>query len=219
MLKRKRDIKKEGFIQTYSMKDKKIATRYLFLFEDILVIGKPIKNQKYILEAHIRLDPIMKLQKIENSNYQPKDCEFILICKKTTFTFYGNNSKEAETWYQLIEEQLLNLPATNEIPFSNTLLRNDNKTSTYSDDQPEEQKQQQPLDITDDLENKNAKLDSPKKLEKSDVDPPKKEPSKSKKEPTHVLRAPQKSNKKTVVQVFSYKVKKKTEKKKKLIFF
>ena len=90
----------------WSNNDKIYKKRYIFLFDDLLVVCKALQNDKYWLKIFLSLKPSFKIEFNKNSKYEVKDCEFRIICQKNTFSFCGKNNKEATEWYDLIKSKL-----------------------------------------------------------------------------------------------------------------
>ena len=106
----------------YSLKDKVQKKRYLFLFEDMLLITKQEGISKFWLKVQIILRPTVLVELVKNNPNPKARVEFRLYCPKRTFKFFGKDLEHAKMWTEILQKRM-----------NNYFIDNGDQVSSYSD--------------------------------------------------------------------------------------
>jgi len=95
---------REGEVWVWDEKQRKKKRKYFFLFNDILLICKKEKHNKYWLRIHVTLrSQNVSLEKVDNSSFNG---EFRLHCRTRSFICYALSEDEKTHWTKDIEDSI-----------------------------------------------------------------------------------------------------------------
>eukprot|EP01096_Ripella_sp_DP13-Kostka_P001293 TRINITY_DN11537_c0_g1_i1.p1 TRINITY_DN11537_c0_g1~~TRINITY_DN11537_c0_g1_i1.p1 ORF type:complete len:236 (-),score=111.08 TRINITY_DN11537_c0_g1_i1:10-717(-) len=126
-----RNFVREGKIKIRSGKTKK--PRYLFLFNDVLLISKKetsLGSTKYWLRVYARLRSDLRFEEPQSS--PNPDLEFLLVAPKKTYTMVAESPAAKKEWLQLFERCL----AGEFDPTKQVIVREESSSSGPPSDAP-----------------------------------------------------------------------------------
>jgi len=98
---------REGEMFYYNSDEKKVKPRFFFLFNDILLMAKPVDNGKYWLRYLFILKSILKIEdettgwsdyNIQSPGSDMPDVEFRLTTPKKVFIFFARTARDKNEW-------------------------------------------------------------------------------------------------------------------------
>jgi len=105
----------EGEIGVFNHKERRTKRRYLYLFNDVLLITKKEGKKSYWLKIFISLGPSLRVEDVPDTATKYK-VEFRIYALKKTIILFSRTEDEKHRWLQLIRDCIANKKDEDEPP-------------------------------------------------------------------------------------------------------
>merc|ERR1712130_163090 len=95
----------EGEIGVFNHKERRTKRRYLYLFNDVLLITKKEGKKSYWLKIYISLGPTLRVEDVPDTATKYK-VEFRIYALKKTIILFTRTEDEKHRWLQMIRDCL-----------------------------------------------------------------------------------------------------------------
>jgi len=115
-----RKFLKEGLVHHYNPKHKKKKPRYIFLFNDCLLLTKKEGEKKHWLRFFVSLKSGLKVEDVLDSIHNPPDVEFRIYAPRKTIILFASSAKNKQDWLDAIRGCIGEIEARRNAPISLT---------------------------------------------------------------------------------------------------
>merc|ERR1712130_198991 len=105
----------EGEIGVFNHKERRTKRRYLYLFNDVLLITKKEGKKSYWLKIYISLGPTLRVEDVPDTATKYK-VEFRIYALKKTIILFTRTEDEKHRWLQMIRDCIANKKDEDEPP-------------------------------------------------------------------------------------------------------
>merc|ERR1712110_121943 len=105
----------EGEIGVFNHKERRTKRRYLYLFNDVLLVTKKEGKKSYWLKIYISLGPSLRVEDVPDTATKYK-VEFRIYALKKTIILFTRTEDEKHRWLQLLRDCIANKKDEDEPP-------------------------------------------------------------------------------------------------------